>query len=368
MPKNTATIEPETPEVAEQAPTAKPNRKRSTKTSRNGKADVSLNEFNDLQSQLEQKQKLVGALTARLEQAAEQLDRSRRSGSGRGADGGGIPPELVAEQRELTEELQRAIHQWEDMQVGASLGRLEIQVTELREFIGARLDSAAPGAHFDAPANSQHTAQSATEQETPQESNSANDALSAYEMMKADMLAADQPATPEPAAHDVAASDTSSPESPSVTPQIELPQVDPPIDIDVDNASPKELRTAVESRDAYISYMIQKLRVTESSTRIAGDWASLESVPDELRANLEKLEKRLEDAHRIAEVEKSLERARLSREASRLGLLDQQIQTQLKKSGLDQKQDGKSKDKQKPPENVKKRKGGWLRRRGNSDD
>ena len=71
-----------------------------------------------LEAKLKEKEKLVGALTKRLEQAAEQLDRLQRSGAKKGGRGrgGGLPAELVEEQKTLTEDLKRAVEQWEAMQ------------------------------------------------------------------------------------------------------------------------------------------------------------------------------------------------------------------------------------------------------------
>ncbi|MBW3541415.1 MAG: hypothetical protein KY476_14200, partial [Planctomycetes bacterium] len=90
-----------------------------------------------LQSALAEKEKLVAALTARLEQAAEQLDRIRRSGGDRGSRvvSGGIPAELVEQQKGLVEELQAAVAAWQDMQAAACLGRIERGVDEVRDLL-----------------------------------------------------------------------------------------------------------------------------------------------------------------------------------------------------------------------------------------
>ena len=89
-----------------------------------------------LEFQLQEKEQLIAALTERLEQAAEQLDRLRRSGADKALrTGGGIPPELVEEQKQLVGDLQRVVQQWEDMQPGALLGRVEMQLGELRDLV-----------------------------------------------------------------------------------------------------------------------------------------------------------------------------------------------------------------------------------------
>jgi septal ring factor EnvC (AmiA/AmiB activator) len=96
----------------------------------------------DLQRRLAERNRLVEELTSRLEQAAEQLDRLRRSGADRGSRALGIPPELIEQQKSLTEELQNAVQQWEDMQPTELLARVEMQVGELRDLIVDRLDKA----------------------------------------------------------------------------------------------------------------------------------------------------------------------------------------------------------------------------------
>ena len=83
---------------------------------------------------------MVAALTERLKQAAEQLDRNHRMGADRGLRlGGGIPPEVIQTQKTLVEDLQRAVEQWEGMQAAATLGRIEIQISELRDLFTGQL-------------------------------------------------------------------------------------------------------------------------------------------------------------------------------------------------------------------------------------
>src|SRR4029077_79348 len=95
-------------------------------------ADIDL-----IQNQLHEKEQLVAALTERLEQAAEQLDRVRRTGADKGGrrpqGGGGLPAELVEEHKTTLEDLKRVIARWEDIQAEAALGRIETQIVELRD-------------------------------------------------------------------------------------------------------------------------------------------------------------------------------------------------------------------------------------------
>jgi len=94
---------------------------------------------NLIRNQLREKERLVTALTERLEQAAEQLDRLRRTGVDKGrrpnVGGGGLPPELVEEHKTTLEDLKRVIARWEDIQAEGSLGRIETQISELRDLL-----------------------------------------------------------------------------------------------------------------------------------------------------------------------------------------------------------------------------------------
>src|SRR5262245_36056726 len=90
-----------------------------------------------IQTQWREKEQLVAALTERLEQAAEQLDRLRRTGvdKGRRPLGGGFPAEVIEDHKNTLEDLKRVIARWEDIQAGASLGRIETQIAELRDLL-----------------------------------------------------------------------------------------------------------------------------------------------------------------------------------------------------------------------------------------
>ncbi len=100
-------------------------------------AELTPERVESLEAQLADRDQLVAALTERLEQAAEQLDRLHRTGADRGVRSGilGIPPELIQQQQKLVEDLQQAIQQWEDMQPGAFFGRLESQLTQIHDLV-----------------------------------------------------------------------------------------------------------------------------------------------------------------------------------------------------------------------------------------
>lgn len=308
----------------------------------------------DLQARLAERDRLVAELTSRLEMAAEQLDRLKRSGADRGARiVGGIPPELVEEQRALAEELQLAVQQWSEMDPAALLSRLEMQVGEVRDLIvnrlaapgatGATAGPALPGPTDDADGR---LAGGSGEAADAKPSDAAS-GLSTYEAFKAGLLGTAEDAPPPAAApssaSDASAAPSDAPSAPesvfpskpaAAQPPPEIPAVEPPEPIDVDNAGLDELREAVDRRDSYIGYLIRKLRAAETASRPAGSWSDLEGVPEEAAERLHQYEKQLQELLRTAEVETSLERARLGREANRLALLEQMLEKRMQRLGI----------------------------------
>ena len=71
----------------------------------------------------------------------------------------------------------------------------------------------------------------------------------------------------------------------------------------------------------------------ESQKRIYGDLSNVEAAPDEIRTRIQELESHFDEKLRLAEVEHSLERARLSREEMRLKQLEEQLQKEIKRLG-----------------------------------
>ena len=271
----------------------------------------------DLELQLREKEQVIEALTERLEQAAEQLDRIRRTGGDRGAriGGGGIPAEMVEQQRTLTEELQQALQQWEAMQAAATLGRIEIQLTELRDLVAERLtpDHAnAPGSHPREPRRQR--------QSSPQPV--AYSAGGGYERLKAELLGDSEEAPTEAERHDRAPGAVTEPDG-------QLEEAPQPVDRSV--SDPEVLHDAIEARDGYIACLIRRLRSAEARSAGPVDWSALADVPDELRERLEQLSRSLDERLRMAEVELSLERARLSREESRLRISEQLIEKEKRR-------------------------------------
>ena len=108
------------------------------------------------------------------------------------------------------------------------------------------------------------------------------------------------------------------------------PLQDPPQPIDVATVSPEHRRGACAARDSYIIYLLQRLRQVQSYGYVPQNWAELEHIPPDLRPRLQSLEKKLKETLRLAEVELSLQRAKLAREENRVRVMDEQVQKQLK--------------------------------------
>jgi hypothetical protein len=292
-------------------------------------AELTQDRVETLEAQLADRDQLVAALTERLEQAAEQLDRLHRTGADRGVRSGilGIPPELIQQQQKLVEDLQQAIQQWEDMQPGAFFGRLESQLTQIHELV----------LHHGGAGSGQNSTDAAFSRDEPRyettssRRNPSDSPQSVLEFMKASYQAESAPQEAAPA--DIASRQSDG--APAVL-HIELPPLqDAPEPVDARTATRDELAQACESRDAYVVYLLQRLRRIESMGHVPNSWAGLENLPEQLRDRLEALEKRLEETLRLAEVELSLQRAKLAREEVRIRVIDEQLQKDLKRARQD---------------------------------
>jgi hypothetical protein len=292
-----------------------------------------------LEAQLAEREQLVAALTERLEQAAEQLDRLHRTGADRGVRAGiaGVPPELIAQQQKLVADLQRAVEQWEAMQPGAFFGRLESQLGQIQEMV-QQIDHSGSSAGTDS-AFRYGAGQSDRGHSEHGEERRSDSPKSILDFMKASQQQDASGHEPEKAVEAAAVT-----VSPGVI-DIELPPLDdPPVSIDQASATAEELREACHARDTYIDYLLERLQKIECLGHVPNSWAGLENVPEELRSRLEALEHRLQETARVAEVELSLQRAKLAREELRIRVLDEQLQKDVKraKSAADSQSDDSS--------------------------
>jgi hypothetical protein len=283
-----------------------------------------------LEAQLAEREQLVAALTERLEQAAEQLDRLHRTGADRTVRTGisGVPPELIAQQQKLVDDLQRAVDQWEAMQPGAFFGRLETQLGQIHELVqqfdrqGSEQGSRSASGYESGRSEDTGSGHGESRRGSSDSPRSILDFMKASQQPAADeneppLTSADSP----PAASAATVLDVALP-----------PLSDPPPPVQFARATPEEMVHACEARDSYITYLLQRLRQIESLGHVPNSWAGLEGAPEELRSRLEVLEHRLQETLRLAEVELSLQRAKLAREELRIRVMDEQMQKDIKKA------------------------------------
>lgn len=305
-----------------------------------------------LEAKIKEKNKLVKSLTSHLEQAAEKLDRLHRKGTGKSVSVAGIPKELVEQQKTLTEDLNRIVEQWEAMQMDAAMGRIEMQITEIRDLItsgsgvsgGTTIQAIRELSAISIQSNDNQVSESIHALES-------QPAAGSYEAMKAGLLSGSEsqpsaepapqitiPAAtvPEEALQSESLSTETAPkekEEANTYIEEEIQDVEPPESIDLEHAQPDQLKEAIESRDTYLGYLIRKLRAAELSPRFTRGWQELEQTGEAVKERLEQLEETLNDNLVRAEIELSLERARLGRESIRLEQLEVQIEKKMKRLG-----------------------------------
>jgi hypothetical protein len=285
-----------------------------------------------LSRSLQEKDGLITALTDRLEQAAEQLDRLRRSGADKGWRGGGgtgIPHELIQDQREAIEELKGTLNRWEDMQAGLSLGRMEVQLGELRDLIVALGANRAAGADDRTASRPAPTAPRVMPAPT---GGGAAGTASWWERQKAVMLGDALPDNDPPA---------SAPQPVAITPSAtfanDSPEADgdasparrgtevaaclrefvipeSPVAVDWESLTLESARDAIFERDRLIESLREPLLLAKMAGAFEGGVGQRDALPADQQQRLAQLEAAWEARFRKQELELSIERARLARE------------------------------------------------------
>lgn len=323
-----------------------------------------------LQDSLKDRDQVVQMLTQRLEQAADQLDRMQRTGGGRGgAVAAGVPSELIENQQTMSEQMTQLLGQWEELQASAVLGRIESRLSELHELVASGAVPAAntsaihsiPAARLKDNTREREPVREPLKEPVREKEpvnpptnrvvgNSVfSDILSAdptkvgWEAIKAAMMdnasLNTAPAKkPEPVAE--APVMASSPPEPVVEEPIApppLPEPPPPVDFDI--ADHAMLIEAIRSRDEFISTLLRRLSAPDVSTDFP-DWDKLNYVPEDLHRELLSLRNRLQEKLRTAEVDLSLQRARLAREEAKLSIKAEHLSRQMKQLGLSPEEPG----------------------------
>lgn len=312
-------------------------------------ADIEL-----IQNQLREKEQLVAALTERLEQAAEQLDRLRRTGADKGRrplGGGGLPTELVDEHKSTLEDLKRVIARWEDIQAEAALGRIETQIVELRDLVvsGGIVSGAggtAAAAHASpAPAAALSTASNPTPAPARPAEAVANRPSGKpggnawWEAQKAAMLGEPVPAAVEAElAQQSAAADRDEPtaQTPESSGGFDLAAFnipDLPAPINLDDISLEEAQAAIRQRDALIQQLREPLLLWKAAGQLPSGLRSISEIPEPLKHCIAELEAQWQAKFRQVELDLSLERARLARDQATVRQQQDALQKQSRNGG-----------------------------------
>lgn len=320
-------------------------------------------ESNELNLLLEEKDQLISALTERLEMAAEQLDRLHRTGADRPAGGGNnsgsasaVPPEMLEDQRQMMENIQQMFGQWDEMPATASLGRIETQISEVRDLIlklsqeGVSLQnsgSTGTGAsHFSSSDELNHLdlppeIKGESSESSKPDAEATDQAVSNWDAIKAGILGEEVPQpsidSAAPSGHEQETSQTSEANASqpvvSIPVEPDVPEAEAPPEVDLDTASRAELCEAVIKRDDYITWLLSQLFDQKHPDF---DWDNLPTVPNELQHRLHHLETQLEAKLRMAEVSCAMERARIGRDEARIKQIEQQAQRLLKRLGVNE--------------------------------
>lgn len=315
-----------------------------------------------LHQHLLEKEQLIVALTDRLEQAAEQLDRLRRTGADRGGarrpGGSAIPVELLEDHRAAVEDLKQVITRWEEMQAGLTLGRIETQVTELRDLLAGYIESGPPHSSPKEAGDAQATGTKKPSPSAPS---------SWWETQKAAMLGDGPAPAGDAAATAVHAAARAAGESakPIDLAELRLPELPP--DVDFDNLTLDAACEAVRVRDRVLAQLQEPLLLAQAAGIIPPGATSLEHLPEPLRERLAAIESQWQAKYRRHELELSLERARLTRDEAALRQQQEQVRKELVRLGLDRDNAQDGDDDETDESNAVPRRR-WFRFLGHHDD
>lgn len=302
----------------------------------------------ELQKRLDEKEQLVKALTEQLELAAEQLDRFQRSGANqRTAVAGGLPPALLEDQKQVLDDMARVVQQWEDMQAAMVLGRLEVQISSLQDLIHEKLNQ--PFMVAQASVAMVRPGIETAANEGPEAQLDA-ESTGAWAALKQRMLAQQQPEATAPAK-----------EATSLV--VECPEEPPPRPLEVSAASREQLEEAIDDRDRYISYLLRRQRLAGGEVHLP-DWSSLPPIPEVLTNRVTQLADELESRLRLAEIEVSVERARIARDQMKLRQAQDALERQRRQLGIENESAAASNNSGSAPASSSDRR--WSRFMGNT--
>ena len=271
----------------------------------------------DLKQRLEEKQQTVAQLTEYLEQAAKKLDALKEEKAA-GKPAKAFDSEMVDRQMELVKQLQAAVDEWDELAVPSVMDRMSSRLENLRQTILDGLRTTTPPGGMSG-GYSYPERESRSEGEDDKET---GDALAGWEALKAEMLGEE----PEAAKDEKDQLDIDLQEEMKVL-------VNRPAGVDQDCRDQSVWVEAVDSREKYIISLLRALRVVENRRRGNPDWESFTLASPVLREYASQLAVELQQMQRNAEVELSIERARISRQESVIAQRRREIDKAQKKQG-----------------------------------
>ncbi|MFV0445479.1 MAG: hypothetical protein ACK5Q5_18015 [Planctomycetaceae bacterium] len=246
-------------------------------------------------AELQQRDQLIEALTERLEEAAEQLDRIHRSGGDRGVrnSGGGttMPAEALEYLYGVAERTDQMVADWVDLETPQLLSRLDARIEALMDIL--RGDAPQQASGYTPPS-----------------------------------FLGGQSETPAPATTSTISSTAADEPAEDAVPDVEIELKDPPEAVSDDEVDPARLRAAIFAREDYISYLIRELHRRHPRQPI--DWTALEAAPAEYVERLKQLETRLHSELQKEELNLSLERAKMARERVELDKIRARLERDIR--------------------------------------
>ncbi len=290
----------------------------------------------ELQRQLEERDDLVQMLTQQLEQAAEQLDRLQRSGGVSGRGPVANSQEFQKQHEVIGRDLAYLVEQWDQSQLAGAVGRIELQLEELRDLV-SQVQLPAGDTDGLTMARAWKSAQSSFggEESHAEEEDTAE--LTCHGTETSEL-----PSIPDFELNDlptdsVSSSRTLHSHSSEEIDAAELDLPELPAPVADEETSLAVWQAAVYARDDYIGLIIDQLRQRHQRAcmEFPRDWDELIDAPEELCARLQKLEQQMLEQMRLNEVSMSIERARISREKTHLQTARMQLQKEMKKFGME---------------------------------
>jgi hypothetical protein len=292
-------------------------------------------ELAEMHRQLEGKDELISALVVQLEHVVDQMDRMQRSGHERDRSLATVKSAGLSEDhQQVMSDLQRVVDHWETLQTSNIFGRIETELSEMRSLLEGRSRTLSVSSIVSLTAESKsycsnETSRSSTTETGQLTCSNTGNAGSTWETMKRELLGEGQ--TDRPLS--VVPVETCTHETADGEADFDLMSVTAPLPIGLDLATRDELKRACVDRDVYIIKLTRMLR-SRRAVSLPKNGQDIVEMSEEQSARVNPSANALEDPFRLAEVEMSLERARLSRERVQLETDRESIHHQLKRLGL----------------------------------